>query len=323
MKIGDIEVKPLAAESMGVRSLCNFVTTPDVSILFDPSAALAFRPPCEPHPEEYRALERALERIRTHANSADVLSVSHYHFDHVRPRTTNWRYNFSSIEDLQCIFGNKRILAKDSRENINPSQRRRAFYFEKDLQGISDISWADGLTFAFDNTTVSYSKPLAHGPDNSRLGYVLATLVEYGDHKVLFAPDVQGPISKKTLSYILNQDANLIILGGPPVYLKRFSEHESQAALYSLTTLATVTSFLVVDHHLMRSADWKNWIAPIRSVAERSGNELLCMADLAGVKPLLLESERNALYTDNPPSDDFMNWLASSDEFKIQNRPPI
>ncbi len=323
MKIGDIEIRALAAESMGVRSLCNYVTTPDVSILFDASAALAFRPPHEPHPEEYRALERALERIRKYAEIANVLSISHYHFDHVRPGTTNWHYNFSSLEDRQLIFGDKKILAKDSRENINPSQRRRAFYFEKDLQGTSDISWADGRTFEFDNTTISYSEPLAHGPDNSRLGYVLATLVEYGDFKVLYAPDVQGPISKKTLSYILNQEANLIILGGPPAYLKRFSEQESQAALYSLAALATVTPFLVVDHHLMRFVDSEKWIAPIRLVAERTGNEILCMAELAGVQPLFLEANRDSLYANNPPSDEFMDWLASSEEYKIENKPPI
>ena len=323
MKIGEIEIKALAAESMGVRSLCNFVTTPDVSILFDPSAALAFRPPHDPHPEEYRALEAALDSIRKHAKVADVLSVSHYHFDHIRPGITNWHYNFSSLEDRLSIFGDKKILAKDSRENINPSQRRRAFYFEKDLKGTSDISWADGRSFTFDNTTISYSQPLPHGPDNSKLGYVLATVVEYDGFKFLFAPDVQGPISRKTLSYILNQEANLVIIGGPPVYLKRFSEQESQAALYSLTTLASTIPFLVIDHHLMRGGDWKHWIAPIRNAAERIGNEILCMADLAGVEPIFLEAERDILYEDNHPSSEFENWLASSEEFKTANKPPL
>ncbi|MFW9933032.1 MAG: hypothetical protein ACFFDR_10285, partial [Candidatus Thorarchaeota archaeon] len=93
MKIGDIDVIPLAAESLGVRSLCTKIKTPDLSILLDPSAALAFRPPHEPHPKEYLALQEAHIRIEEAAKDCDILTISHYHFDHVRPGATNQRYN--------------------------------------------------------------------------------------------------------------------------------------------------------------------------------------------------------------------------------------
>ena len=63
MRLGEIEITPLAAESLGTRSLCTHVVTPDVSILFDPSVALAKRYNLEPHPTEYLALRNSLGTI--------------------------------------------------------------------------------------------------------------------------------------------------------------------------------------------------------------------------------------------------------------------
>ena len=40
------------------------------------------------------------------------------------------------------------------------------------------------------------------------------------DEKVVFAPDVQGPISDQTFRTIIDQEPDLLILGGPPSYLK-------------------------------------------------------------------------------------------------------
>jgi hypothetical protein len=99
MNIDDIEVSPLAAESLGVRSLCTLVRTPDVSILFDPSAALAKRYGLEPHPFEYLALQSSLERIRAAVEVTDIISISHYHYDHVRPGFTNYLYNLSTQDE--------------------------------------------------------------------------------------------------------------------------------------------------------------------------------------------------------------------------------
>jgi len=89
MHLNEIEIIPVAAESLGVRSLCTFVRTPDVSILFDPSAALANRFALEPHPLEYQELAHTLATIRRHAEESDILSVSHYHYDHIRPGFEN------------------------------------------------------------------------------------------------------------------------------------------------------------------------------------------------------------------------------------------
>ena len=142
MNLDDIEITPLAAESIGVRSLSTFIRTPDVSILLDPSAALARRSGLEPHPLEYRLLQKCLNEIRTKSQEADILSISHYHYDHVRPGFLNCLYNLSTRDERKEMFSDKTIFAKDNRENINNSQRRRAYFFQKDVRPIcKSLDW--------------------------------------------------------------------------------------------------------------------------------------------------------------------------------------
>jgi len=324
MNIDEIEVSPLAAESLGVRSLCTLVRTPDVCILFDPSAALAKRYSLEPHPSEYLALQSSLERIRAAAELADIISISHYHYDHIRPGFTNSLYNFSTQDERKQTLEGKVVFAKDNRENINSSQRRRAFFFQKDIKSVvKEIHWVDGRQFMFGETKITYSNALPHGPVGSTLGYVLATTVEYRGARVLFAPDVQGPIARDTLSYILSQDPSAAILGGPPIYLSNLSKDQLQSALYCLSNLAASLSILIVDHHIMRDLKWNDWMRPILSVAKESGNRTISMAALAGQGNRCLEAQRPELYRTDPPSDEFLRWTQASEEYKIQNMPPL
>lgn len=323
MIVGDIEITPLAAESMGSRSMCTKVVTPGLTIILDPSAALSMRYGLEPHPLEYRQLEQSLRSIIEATRGADAVSISHYHYDHVRPGFTNFRYNFSSREELQRMFGGKMVLAKDNRENINASQRRRGFYFERDIgEATKDIRWADGQSFTFGTTTITYSPPLPHGPNAQELGYVLATTVSCRDKRFLFVPDVQGPVDRGSLSYCRSVEPDVAIVGGPPTYLSQFRETYRQTALYSLVTLASEVPILAIDHHLMRSADWEAWIDPVKEAAARAGNRVLTMAELAGVDNNCMEAYRREQYSNQPPSDQFMKWVASDDEYKEQNHPP-
>ncbi len=324
MNIEEIEVSPLAAESLGVRSLCTLVRTPDVSVLFDPSAALARRYGLEPHPMEYLALRDSLERIRAATKDADIVSISHYHYDHVRPGFTNYLYNLSTRDERKETLKGKVVYAKDYRENINSSQRRRGFFFQKDIKSVvKDLQWADGRQLTFGNTTITYSRPLPHGSVDSALGYVLITTIEHNGTRFLFAPDVQGPIAHETLAYILSQEPDLVIVGGPPTYLSNLSKDEVQSALYSLSNLASVISTLVVDHHNMRDSAWSDWIRPVLNVAEESGNKTMTMATLAGQDNRCFEAERSELYRSKPPSEEFLIWSRASEEHKVRNMPPL
>ncbi|MGY5853432.1 MAG: hypothetical protein RTU92_07715 [Candidatus Thorarchaeota archaeon] len=324
MNVGEIEIHPLGAESMGVRSLCTKIVTPDITLLLDPSAALSMRHSLEPHPMEYQTLMHTLQSIFVAARQADVISISHYHFDHVRPGFTDFRYTFSSLEELQRIFEGKHVIAKDNRERINPSQRRRGFYFERDVRDIVErIDWSDSKRFEFGDTTVSCSHPLPHGPDDTRLGFVIATTIEYGDKRVLFAPDVQGPVSVDTCRYILSCKPDLAIVGGPPIYLSRFLNRDREAAMNSMKTLSTSISTLIIDHHLMRNEEWSTWLQPVYHEANQAGHKVSTMAEFAGLENQCLEAKRPQLYREQPPSEVFLHWVESTDEYKQTHLPPF
>jgi len=81
-----IHVVPLAAESFGVRSMCTYVETPDVKILLDAGVSLCpYRFGLPPHLLEFKAIEDCRRKIAEAAERAEIVTVSHYHFDHHTP----------------------------------------------------------------------------------------------------------------------------------------------------------------------------------------------------------------------------------------------
>jgi predicted metallo-beta-lactamase superfamily hydrolase len=115
----------------------------------------------------------------------------------------------------------------------------------------------------------------------------------------------------------------LLIVGGPPIYLFRFTDNEQEAAQNSLTVLASTIPTLVVDHHLMRDRTWKDWMRPVLKASEKAGNRVLTMAELSGEENMLLEAEREENYETDPPGEKFMNWAQASEEFKLKHPAPI
>ena len=160
-----VRVTPLAAESLGVRSMCTYVETPDVKILLDAGASLGpSRWGLPPHPREYKALAKCRERISRAAEKTDAITISHYHFDHHTPSFTDWFCNWSSAEIARKIYEGKTVLAKNHRSKINYSKRRRGWMFRKTSgKHARKVEQADGRTFEFGETRLKFSEPVFHG----------------------------------------------------------------------------------------------------------------------------------------------------------------
>ena len=96
-----IKVIPLAAESLGVRSMCTYVETKDVKVLLDGGVSLCpIRHGLPPHPREFEAIIDARKRIAQSAEKADIITVSHYHYDHVTPTFEDWLCNWTLPNDI-------------------------------------------------------------------------------------------------------------------------------------------------------------------------------------------------------------------------------
>ena len=325
-QLKSIEVHPLAFESLGVRSMSTLIRTPDVSLLIDPGVALGPRRPVTPHPKEYVARNESRARILDAALRSDFIFVSHYHHDHYTPNYTDMVWLGSTREIAESIHKDKTIFAKDTRNSINFSQRRRGWLFQKSVEKVaSKFETVDNKTFELGGTRLKFSLPVYHGEENSGLGWILMLTIISNDEKLVYAPDVQGPISDETFRSILMEKPDLLILGGPPLYLQGFkiSTDIILHALENIIRLAVKLPVIILDHHLLRSSDWKPYLGKALASAEESGNRLITAAEFAGVQNSPLESIRQELYDRDPPSKEFSRWTKLSREKKMRTAPPV
>lgn len=323
-----IQVVPLAAESLGVRSMCTYVETRDVRVLLDAGVSLCpKRFGLPPHPLEFKAIMEARRRIAEAAKKSEVVTISHYHFDHHTPSYEDWLCNWTEEDETaRSIYGDKIVLMKHPREHINFSQRRRAWVFQKTGGSYAKkLEIADEKTFVFGKTTLKFSKPVFHGSENSELGWVLMASIECEGERFLFAPDVQGPISTESLKIILKLKPELLLLGGPPLYLTGFRINEKHVyiGLANMRQIVRVVPYTIVEHHLLRDADWRGKIADVLTEAEKAGCKVLTAAEFLGAENKCLEVQRKNLYQAHPPSKEFEKWMRMSVDEKRRNKPPI
>ncbi len=326
--LNKIKVKPIAAESMGVRSMCTLVETQDVRVLLDPGISLApYRLSLLPHPTEFQAIASLRQRIADAADGAEVITISHYHFDHHTPSYEDWLVNWTmNGETARQIYHNKRVIMKHPRENINPSQRHRAWMFQRTGgKHAKALEKADGKTFTFGGTKLRFSEAVAHGPDETALGWVVMATIDFDDERFMFAPDVQGPMSKRTLEIILTEKPQVLMVGGPPLYLSgtKVDAMQLQKALTNLQDVVKALPLTILEHHALRDAEWQSKTQLVYEVAASAGHKLMTAAEFAGEKNLFLESRRKELYSEHPPSDEFRKWMKLSASEISRVKPPI
>jgi len=276
-----VKVVPICSDSLGVRSLCVYVETGDLRLLIDPGAALGpSRYGLPPAREEWEALARYKEEIRRIAEGCDALVISHYHYDHYDPDEEFWE--------------GKEVFIKDPEERINVSQKERASYFLQRHRERAKISVADGRSFTFGSTRLSFSPPLPHGPEGTRLGYVLATRVEEEGFTLVHSSDVQGPVVEESARLLVEMGPDLLIVDGAPTYFLgwKFSARNLKRANENLRRILKDTDAeIILDHHLLRDLKYRE-----RSEGVWESGRVKTFAEYLG-KPLnMLEANRKRLF---------------------------
>jgi uncharacterized protein len=322
-----IKVTPLAAESFGVRSMCTLVETPDVSMLLDPGISLPpYRFNLPPHPIEFETIRRLRNVIAKAADKAAVITISHYHFDHHTPSFEDWVVNWTEdSETARQIYQDKIVLAKNPQKKISAKEQQRAWMFGKTGgKHAKTVDAADGKTFSFGNTKLHFSEAVVHGSETPVLGWVIMATVEHGEERFMFSPDVQGPMAKHTAELILASKPQMIMLGGPPLYLGGFRVDYAQLeqGLCNLESIVDVVPVVVLEHHALRDEDWRSKMDHVFSNAAEKGHIIQTAAEYAGEENNFLESKRKQLYQDRPPSEEFKAWTKTLNNTAIA-KPPI
>jgi predicted metallo-beta-lactamase superfamily hydrolase len=238
-----MKIIPLAADSLGVRSMATYVEAGATGLLIDPGATLAAaRYGLPPSQEEWEALKRANDRISAYAARARYVFISHYHDDHFRSDPAS--------------YAGRVVLAKDPRRMVSGAQARRAHALWTALEGQARIQPADGVALTTPDLDLAVSPPLPHGTEGTTLGYLVAlTVVDYREHqRFVFASDVQGPLSSVATAWVIQQRPTMLYLSGPPSYLER--EVGTAAIDRSVDNLRRILDAtgcrVIMDHYALR-----------------------------------------------------------------------
>jgi len=343
-------------DSLGAKSTCTLVETPDTSILIDPGAAIM--QPSFPASLEKKIfwLEKAKKAIKKASGKAEIVIISHYHYDH-----------FTDFD--KAIYKQKLVLAKNPNEYINDSQRRRAeeFYdnmckaFDKtkleNLLGKEEkkeypdpleelplamsvdygnynvrkrellekgkkwfkarvekwnsykqipelnlkncqVKFADGKYFKIGGTTIKFTKPLFHGIEFARVGWVISTTITYKDEKIIHTSDLQGPTIEDYAEWIVSEDPNVLILDGPGTYLIPYMLNliNLRRTIKNATKIIEATKrlqLIIYDHHLLREPKYKERIREAYKKAKEKGKEVITAAEYLGKKPVVLKETKS------------------------------
>lgn len=278
-----MKVIPLAADSLGVRSMATYVEIADTGILIDPGATLAHsRFTLPPATEEWDALRRANDRISAYAARASMIFVSHYHDDHFR-------------SDPATYLG-RTVLAKDPHRMVGGQQARRGSELWTMLDAKARPTIADGYERREHALELRVSPPLPHGVEATTLGYVVALLV--ADHaereRFVFASDVQGPLSGVAAGWLIQQRPTLLYLSGPPSYIEgQLGTPLIERGIDNLLRVIDATGCRVImDHHAVRDAGFGARFERLWST-----KRVVTAAEFLGVPLAALESQRRQLWT--------------------------
>ena len=268
--------------------MATFVETDDLSVLIDPGVALGLsRYRLPPHPREIERNMELWEHIKDYATRADVLVVSHYHYDHHNPEEPR-------------LYGDKILYIKHPEEQINKSQTKRASYFLKKLKDIpKSIKTADGSEFVHGKTLIRFSDAVCHGT-NSKLGFVVQTSIECGGEKFIHTSDVEGPAMPDQIRFVIEEQPDVVVLDGPMTYMLgfRYSKKSLESSIENMIRIITETPAhtIIPDHHFMRDSRYMERIAPVYEAADDAGKRVITAAEYAGRDIENFEARRKELY---------------------------
>jgi len=281
----DIEI--LSAESLGVRGLCCYVKTQQRNILIDPGFALGYmRHKLLPHPRQVAMAERARLKIISLWGKASDIVISHFHGDHV-PLVNANPYQLHAKE-LTGLNNSARIWSKNP-DHLSSNETVR----EESLSAALGVHFLPGE--GVKDGPLHFSLAVPHGDPDVTDELVMMSLVKEGI-RFLHAPDIQL-LHDQTVSRILEWQPDILIAGGPPLYLARLTEEQINRAWQNALRLARGIDRFILDHHLLRCTEGITWLEELSAL---SGKPVLCAADFMCRERMLMEAERETLYRDFP-----------------------
>jgi hypothetical protein len=288
-----MQIDILASESLGVRGLCCLVKTNERQIIIDPGIALGYlRHGLLPHPFQVAVGAQLRQEIVHVLGSATDIIISHYHGDHVPLVAANpYQLSMSSVADLMS----EPQLWAAGPIGLSANMRRRREAIES-AAGMN-LTPVEGTN----NGPFQFSLAMPHGEYGNGLGEVVMTRIECKGTVFVHASDIQL-LEKRPISQILDWGPDIVLAGGPPLYLPQLSRASREKAWDNALRLAQGVPTLILDHHLLRSQRGIQWLDRLNASTR---NRVVCAADFMKEKRRFLEAWRRRLYKELPVPE---NW---------------
>jgi predicted metallo-beta-lactamase superfamily hydrolase len=285
-----MKILPIAFDSFGVRSMATLVIARNLKIFIDPGVALGpIRYGLPPTREEELSLALSKEIIQKEACRANIIVVTHYHYDH---------HPFPGDPLYEC-FKEKKVFAKNIYEDIHRSGEERGKIFEKSVKDSSELIWADGKSFEIENVYLEFSNAVWHGEVNSKVGKVIMVYLQEGKDSFVFGSDAQSLADPKALEWFIQKDPKLAIIDGyPTIFLGwRFKYEGFEKAKQNLieAIAKTSTSQIILEHHIVRDISYKEKISDLLRIAEENGKKISTAAEFYSLQNFFLEAWRKEI----------------------------
>ena len=286
----------IGVESLGVRGFCCLVETRNRKILIDPGIALGYvRHKLLPHPVQIAQGEIVQKRIIDAWSESTDIVLSHFHGDHVPLADANpYQLDISRLNGLNTGV---KISTKDP-SHFSPIEENRA-------TSLSTILHVALITAEGNNDgPMTFSLAVPHGDPEESSETVMMTRIEE-DEVFVHAPDIQL-LDDETISEIIYWKPDIVLAGGPPIYLSRLSVGQMKRAWNNAKRLCQAIDRVILDHHLMRSHDGSEWL---KRLSSETGKKVMCAADFMNKPRLLLEADRVRSYERMPVPDGWHEYF--------------
>jgi predicted metallo-beta-lactamase superfamily hydrolase len=296
-----MHIEILGMESLGVRGLSCVVEVENRKIVIDPGLALGYRRHgLLPHPAQVAVGEQVRREILAELKEATDVVMSHFHGDHVPLPNAN-PYQLKA-QEVAPLCRTTRFWAKGPK-GLSHSMVRRG---ESLCQVLGrDLPNAEGRK----DGPLAFSPPVPHGEPGSHLGMVMMTRIESEDTVFVHASDIQL-LNGEAVSLILDWHPNIVLVGGPPLYLSWLSSKRRKVAWENAQRLARHVDTVILDHHLLRCEEGLSWLGRLSS---ETGHRVICAADFMERPRCLLEARREQLYEQMPVPEGWHEAYARGD----------
>jgi len=155
------------------------------------------------------------------------------------------------------------------------------------------VRYPEGREFQFANTKLRFTKPIFHGVEFSKLGWIFLTIVEYKGKKLMHSSDLSGPIVEDYAELIIKENPDILILDGPMTYMFGYLLNRTnlERAISNAVEILkrTDTEIIIYDHHLLREPRYKEHTKRVWDEAKRLKKRLYTAAEHIGKTPKVLE----------------------------------